>query len=217
MIIFGLPPAVSAPQDPCDTMPATQMHVMCTTVTPSPDGRWKLVVAGDDDGRGAAKLRNLRLPQNPELRGALVDVRTGRIIYKFEMERSAWVHWLPGGQILIVNYFQGSGTTMPLVFQLKQGPVKEPIDLSALVFPDVLKRIHHRRNQVYHYYVNYVSDEDRDIVISAEPQFVLKGDEGPGDGRCYLYRVDKATFSHYRFIKEVPEDNCPSHPEEHWS
>lgn len=216
MIIADLPPTGPTQADLCDRMRAGQVHVMCTSVVPSPDKRWQLVIAGDDNGKGAVKIRNLHLPQNPDERGFLVDARSRRVLYQFEMERSAWAHWLPGGKILIVNYFQGSGTTMPLVFALKPGPVKRPVDLSKLVYSDVIKRIHHRRNQVYHYYVDYVSDEGRSIVIAAEPNFIKHGDEGEGDSRCYLYRVDKATFRHFRFVKEVREGDCPTNADERW-
>jgi len=216
MIITDLPLAGSAQSDLCDQMRAGQLHVTCTSVIPSPDKRWQLVIAGDDNGKGAAKIRDLHLPQNPDERGFLVDARTQKVVYRFEMERSAWAHWLPGGKILIVNYFQGSGTTMPLVFALKPGPVKRPVDLSKLVYSDIIKRIHHHRNQVYHYYVNYVLDEGQSIIIGAEPWFVKHGNEGEGDTRCYLYRVDKATFRHFRFIREVQDESCPANADERW-
>lgn len=215
MIIADLPPAAPAPKDPCSQMPALELHVMCTSVITSPDGRWKLVVLGDDNQ--TAKIQGLYLPKGRDPRGFLFDTRSHRVVYKFEMERSAQAHWLKDGRTLVVNYYAGSDSTRPLAMRLSHSGGAKPRDLSTLVYADVLKRIRKNNSQVYHYYVRFLSDQGSRITIAAEPEFVKHGEHGEGDGRCYLYSVDKATFRHYRFVKALSDETCPGNADEDWT
>ena len=182
---------------------ANEIHAGCTRRLSSPDGKWEIVIKGDDDTTPAVYVDR---PLKDDV--AVVAERSGHVVATFDMQRWSHAYWLKDGRNLIVNYFAGSDSTRPLVFPLKTSHTAY-IDLSQLVFPDVLRRIHKRQRQVYHYYVWFLADEGDHITIAAEPEFTIHGDYGPGDGRCLIYSVDKATFHRYRFLHEMPDDKCP--------
>jgi hypothetical protein len=194
-----------APIDMCgNTLAANEIHVSCSRRLVSPNGRWQVVIKGED---GPAP--NVRIDRRLLEDGAVVANREGHAIAVFDMERDARLYWLKDGRHLIVNYFAGSDSTRPLVIGLT-GAKTKPVDLSELIFPDVLKRIHKRARQVYHYYVWFVSDDGPAVTIAAEPEYVLKGNYGPGGGTCLIYSVDKITFHGYHFVREVHDtDKCP--------
>jgi len=202
MIIADLPPAVSAPARPCSDGKPHDFNSGESGFWRSPDCRWVLAFKSDTDAGPDIHLKR-RLEDDEAV---LSESVTGKIVASFDMERSATVYWLTDRKALIVNYYAGSDSTRPLVIRLSSGVSHKPTDLSATVYPDVLKRIHKRPSQVYHYYVRFVADLGDRITIAASPDFVRHGEEGEGDGRCYLYSVDKATFRHYRFVKQLPDD-----------
>ena len=199
--------AAAAPIDTCgNALAANEIHAGCTRRLVSPDGRWQVVIKGEGEPAPAVNISRQLKDDN-----AVVADHAGHVIAVFDMERDARLYWLKDGRHLIVNYFAGSDSTRPLAFNLNAGH-SAPVDLSALVFSDVLRRIHKRRRQVYHYYMWYLRDEGDYVTFAAEPEFTIHGDYGPGDGRCLIYRVDKATFRGYRFVREAPDDKCPQTP-----
>jgi hypothetical protein len=75
----------------------------------------------------------------------IADVTTGKVAATFEMSRSASLHSPDDGAHLMVNFPSGCGSAEPLVIQLPSNPeaarAAAPMDLSEVVFDDVLKRI----------------------------------------------------------------------------
>jgi hypothetical protein len=141
------------------------------------------------------------------------------MVATFEMSRSASLHWLEDGAHLIVNYLSGSGSAEPLAIRLPSNPTAAqaaaPIDLSEVVFGDVMKRIGKSSEQVYHFYAYYTADMGDRVLISAEPVYTLRGDTGPGGSACLIYSIDKATFRDARLVEQLPENTpCPNGPEE---
>jgi hypothetical protein len=197
---------VAAPMavDPCgDVLTVHEIHVSCSRRLVSPDGRWQVVIKGED-GPGPQVHLDRALAEDT----AYVADSKSHVIASFDMQRNAKIYWLKDGQTLIVNYYAGSNRTRPLAIRL--GHVQgQPLDLSELVLPDVLKRIHKRQRQVYHYYVRFLADQGNRVTFAAEPEFTINGNYGPGDARCLIYSIGKATFHSYRFVREVPDDKCP--------
>ena len=199
-MIFAAPMAV----DPCgDVLTAHEIHVSCSRRLVSPDGRWQVVIKGED-GPGPQVHFDRALADDT----AYVADSKGHVIASFDMQRRATIYWLKDGQTLIVNDYAGSDSTRPLAIRLAYGQ-SQPLDLSKLIFPDVLKRIHKRVRQVYHYYVWFVAEAGSNLTVAAKPEYVLKGDYGPGGGACLIYSVRKTTFHSYRFVRNVPDDKCP--------
>ena len=124
------------------------------------------------------------------------------------------------GRHLVVNYFAGSGADVPLVVVLQPGPQHQPVDLAERIRPDVLHRLNRKDSQVYHLYVDFIAEDSDTVTVSAQPDYILDGESGPAWGRCFIYRVDKATFSRLSFVREVAwqGDNlpCPHYPDEKW-
>jgi hypothetical protein len=149
----------------------------------------------------------------------VADAATGKVVATFEMSRSASLHWLDDGAHLIVNYQSGSGSAEPLVILLPSRPqsaqAAAPIDLSEVVFGDVLKRVNKSSEQVYHFYAYFTADTGDRVLISAEPVYTRRGKTGPGASACLIYSVDKATFRDARLIERLPENApCPTGPTE---
>jgi len=211
MIAATTPPAIHGPIKPCADYKPVLLNAGESVTTYSPDCRWAFSVQASE------QLPPLKVPGGFGNKNAvLVNMTTGERQSDFLMESSAALHWLRGGRHAVVNYFDGSGAAQPLLFNL--GEAKPPTDLAEMVFPDVLKRIHKRRSQVYHYYVYFIADEGKRITISASPEFTLVGDEGQGDSRCYIYSIDKITLK-YHFVQRLPYDDthpCPHNPDEKW-
>lgn len=215
MVIAALPPP-----DSCDgKLAADEIHVMCSRRLISPDGHWQIVFKSDSEAAPAIHL-NRRLHDDE----AAVADRSGHVITHFYMERDARVHWLKDGQHLIVNYYAGSGETLPWVISLKP-PGNPPVDLSGRVFPDLLRRAGIKDNRrfednrwIYHYYVSYLKDRGDTLTVSAEAWYTPYGRNGPATVKCYVYTLDKATFRHVRFVREVGwlgEDlPCPPNTDE---
>ena len=220
------PPAVHAPAKACADYNPVNLHISWTTVALSPDCRWQLVSLGDDDiAKGSAALDTWHLPHSlaaARNRAFVIERATGKVAYSFEMERSASAHWLRDNRTLVVNYFAGSDATLPLMFPLSPGPLRAPVDLAKLVAPSVIEKlpIADRRpvgvnRKIYHYYVNFVEDAGDRLIVSADPEFTLKGDTGPGGGRCYIYSVSKTTLR-YRFVRADDDETCPHNADEKW-
>ncbi len=205
------PPAIHASSAPCIPAPKTGINAGASEVRFSPDCRWVLVFQSDVGPPPAFKLAR---PLKPET-AAVIEAKSGKVVATFAMQRDAYPHWLKDGRYLVVNYLAGSDSTRPLVIRL--APPHNLYDLSSIVLPDVLKRIRHRKSQVYHYYVNYLGEEDGRITISAQPDYVARGDSGRGDGRCLIYSIDTATLHHYRLTRMFRDDDthpCPQNPDE---
>ena len=199
---------IIAPPASIDTcggkLAADEIHVMCSRRLVSPDGRWQVVFKSDSD-----PAPNVRLDRPPKDDVAAVADRSGHVIASFHMERDARLHWLKDGGHLIVNYYAGSGETVPLAISLTE-PGAPLVDLSRRVFPDVLRRagIKDPRplgdNQwIYHYYVTYLQDLGGSITVSAEPNYTPYGRSESGTAKCYVYKIDKATFRHVQFVREI--------------
>ncbi|MFT4074660.1 MAG: hypothetical protein QM647_03945 [Asticcacaulis sp.] len=226
VLAASTPPAVHAPAEACADYTPVNLHVLRTTIATSPDCRWAVVVVGSEDiEAGQNNPTPFKLPKlTEETENAFVIERaTGKITYRFEMVRSASLHWLKDNRHLIINYFEGSGTDIPLLFVLKPSQTHNPVKLSELVWPSVLKRAgipytptNASSHWVYHYYVNFIEDKDERLLISAQPWYTQKGDEGPGIVKCYIYSISKATLR-YRFVREDNIDNCPRNPDEKWN
>ncbi|HVZ29112.1 MAG TPA: hypothetical protein VG839_01880, partial [Asticcacaulis sp.] len=207
------PPAIHAPAKPCADYAPVGLTVGASKTVTSPDCRWAIFWADADHPRPAFPVSGWRNDNTP-----LIDLKTNKVVATFFMEESSMVHWLKDDRHLIINYFDGSGAAEPLAISLPPFAGK-PVDLAALVLPDVLRRIHKRQAQVYHYYVYFFKDAGDRVMISAEPVFTIKGEDGPGDSRCLIYSIDKATFRHYRLVKYFHDDDahpCPSNPDEKW-
>ncbi len=201
---------LTAIEAPCANYAPVSIVVGVAQRARSPNCKWTFVTSGADLGKN----------ENPAWPGkdtaGFIDTRRGAIVSSLNMEAGAMLHWLKDDKYAVINYFDGSGAAQPLLFNL--GRAKHPTDLAELVFPDVLKRIHKRSSQVYHYYVYFIADEGRRITISASPDFTLVGDEGQGDSRCYIYSIDKITLK-YHFVQRLPYDDthpCPHNPDEKW-
>jgi hypothetical protein len=173
---------------------------------------------GDDVGAVRA--------HSPLLRHAPEEIFAGRY-NMFAIDRSTqkvisryFMHWQNDGRSLIVNYFSGSDRARPLIIRLVQEPAQTPIDLSELIYSDVLTRLKKTDDQVYHYYVYYIADLGDRVRVSAQPDYTLEGTDGSGWGRCLIYTVNKANFVTFRFEREIPwqrdDLECPRHPDEKW-
>ena len=118
----------------------------------------------------------------------IADVTTGKVAATFEMSRSASLHWPDDGAHLIVDYPSGSGSAEPLVIQLPSIPeaarAAAPMDLSEVVFDDVLKRIGKSSQQVFHSCAYFTADKGDHVLISAEPVYTLRGDAAPPRRGC---------------------------------
>ncbi len=209
--------AVHAPTKSCTDGKPQDFSVAASAVLRSPDCRWLIAYKADSDRAPDIHL-NQPLADNIAV---VANHSTAQVVASFSMERSASVYWLEDRRHVIVNYFEGSGSTRPIAILLPQDHSSRRgnavIDLAKLLYPDVLKRIHKRSRQVYHYYVYFVEDRGNRIVISALPEFVINGDSGPGDGRCLIYSIDKTTFR-YRFVRgwrDTDEHPCPQNRDEH--
>jgi len=195
-----------------------EIHVMCSRRLVSPDGRWQVVFKSDSD-----PAPNARLDRPPKDDVAAVADRSGHVIASFHMERDARLHWLKDGRHLIVNYYAGSGETLPLAVSLTE-PGVLPVDLSKRVLPDVLRRADikdHRplgdNRWIYHYYVTYLEDRGDNLTVSAEPVYTPYGRSESGTAKCYVYKIDKATFRKVRFVHEIGKGDdlpCPHNTDE---
>ena len=216
MIWDAHPPAISAPVMPCADLKPQRIWVGAEpTVLRSPDCRWILAYRPTS---GSASASPIKGPQVAEM-ATVADAATGKVVATFEMSRSASLHWLEDGTHLIVNYSSGSGSAEPLVIRLPSGPAATqaaaPIDLSEVVFGDVLNRIGKSSVQVYHFYVSFTADKDDRVLVSAQPVYTLRGETGPGGSACLIYSIDKATFRDARLIEQLPENApCPNGPAE---
>ncbi|MEQ1784292.1 MAG: hypothetical protein ABMA14_23300 [Hyphomonadaceae bacterium] len=216
MIWDAPPPAISAPVMPCGDGKHQRIWAGDETVVlHSPDCRWILAYRPIAGSPPASPLKE---PLAAEM-ATVADAVTGKVVATFEMSRSANLHWLDDGTHLIVNYLSGSGSAEPLVILLPSKPqsaqTTAPIDLSEVVFNDVLKRIGKSPEQVYHFYAYFTADKGDRVLISAEPVYTLRGEVGPGASACLIYSIDKATFRDARLIEQLPETTpCPNGPAE---
>lgn len=205
------PPAIHAPAKPCADYKPIMLTVGASITTYSPDCHWAFSVQASDEPPP------LKVPGGfGDNNAVLINMSTGEKQSDFLMESSAALHRMKDGKYAVINYFDGSGAAQPLLFNLNKK--QPPADLAALIFPDILARIHKHKSQVFHYYVYFLKDEGKRITISANPIFTLVGDNGPGDGRCYIYSVEKATVR-YHFVKSLPEGDshpCPYNQDEKW-
>jgi len=224
MFIAVLLPTIFAAARPCADYKPVNLHISYTTIATSPDCRWQVVSLGDDDI--AIGASSLILSHSPPItpasryRAFVIDRQSDKAIYQFEMERSASLHWLHDNRHLVVNYFAGAGSDIPLFFTLKAGKTRLPANLAARVYTDAVRRVpvQDRRpygvsRQIYHYYVNFIEDTGGDVLISAEPWYILHGYEGEGASKCFIYSVSKTTLR-YSFVREDNIDNCPRNPDE---
>jgi hypothetical protein len=216
-MIWDAPPdAISAPVMPCGDGKHQRIWVGdATDILHSPDCRW-IVAYRSISGSPSASL--LKDPLAGDM-ATVADAVTGKVVATFEMSRSASLHWLDDGAHLIVDYLSGSGSAEPLVILLPPQPrsaqTTAPIDLSQVVFGDVLKRINKSSEQVYHFYTYFAADKGERVLISAEPVYTLRGSTGPGGSACLIYSIDKATFRDARLVERLPENApCPNGPTE---
>lgn len=210
MIIVDLPPA----EDSCGDLAANELHVMCSSVITSPDRRWLIVIKGE--GKAAPIVHLKRRPVDDT--AIVAEARTGRTVATFELARDATVHWLKDERHVIVNYFEGSDVTRPLVVVLPYQKKQTPTDLQALIRKDVAQRVRRRTDQLDHFYTEFVSDDGDRVTISSEFRFPAgpwKDGNRPQHTKCYVYSVDKATFRHYRFVSEPPLSDCPVNTDDH--
>lgn len=216
MIWDAPPPAISARVMPCGDVKHQRIWVGDETVIlRSPDCRWILAYRSTSGSPSASPVKE---PLVAEL-ATVVDAATGKMVATFEMSRSASLHWLEDGAHLIVNYRSGSGSAEPLVIRLPSNPIAAqaaaPIDLSEVVFGDVLKQIGKSSEQVYHFYAYFTADKGERVLISAEAVYTLRGETGPGGSACLIYSIDKTTFRDARLIERLPENApCPIGPTE---
>ena len=216
MIWDAPPPAISAPVMPCGDGKHQRIWAGDETVVlHSPDCRWILAYRPIAGSPTASPLKE---PLVADM-ATVADAVTGKVVATFEMSRSADLHWLDDGAHLIVNYLSGSGSAESLVILLPSRPqpaqTAAPIDLGEVVFGDVLKRIGKSPDQVYHFYASFTADKGDRVLISAQPDYTLRGDTGPGGSACLIYSIDKATFRDARLIEQLPENApCPNGPTE---
>jgi len=221
------PPAIHASAKPCADYTPVNLHVLRTTTAISPDCDWAVVSIGDDDIKAGKNHTSYRLPklkENTPYRAFVIERRTGRIVYHFEMEHSAQVHWLKDNSYLVVNYLTGGSLSTPLFFTLKSDRIHQPSNLANLIRADVERRANQSAlgkgkggTWLYHYYVDYIEDDGAGMTIAAET--TLAPDEAhnlDGTDKCYVYRVSKTTLR-YRFVRESDIDNCPRNPDEKWN
>lgn len=219
MFAVTTPPAVHASFVPCDPSPKPGLNVGGSDVRFSPDCRWALVFKSD---AGPPPAFLLAKPLEDDT-AAVIDMTKGTERTRFEMVRDAYPHWLADGRHLIVNYYEGSGSTIPLAFDLTQG-AGAPINLAEVVLRPSLQRAGitdpHSfgiNRWLYHYYVTYMDDGPAHVTVSAQLWYTPHGREGEGIVKCYVYSIDKATFRHYHFVREVTdEDACPGNDHETW-
>lgn len=217
MFAITTPPAVHAPAAHCVPALETGINVVVSAVRFSPDCRTAMVFRGNS---GAPPAYPLKTPLKMET-AAVVDIATGTELARFEMVRDAYPHWLTDKRHLIVNYYDGSGSSIPLVINLtRHSPT--PVNLADLVLrPTLLRaRIPDLRpfavnSWLYHYYVAYLDDGPSHVTVSAQIWYTPYGRNGEGIVKCYVYSIDKATFRHYRFVREV-KNNCPGNENETW-
>lgn len=216
MVWDAPPPALSAPVMPCGDLKQQRIWVGDKAVVlRSPDCKWILAYRST---AGSASAPPIKEPLIAEM-ATIADAATGRVVATFEMSRSASLHWLDDGAHLMVNYRSASGSAEPLVIQLSSVPEAAqpaaPIDLSEVVFDDVLKRIGKSSEQVYHFYAYFTADKGDRVLISAEPVYTLRGEVGPGGSACLIYSIDKATFRDARLVERQAENRpCPNGPVE---
>ena len=216
MIWDAPPPAISAPVMPCGNGKHQRIWVGDETVVlHSPDCRWILAYRSISGSPSASPLKE---PLAADM-ATVADAVTGKVVATFEMSRSANLHWLDDGAHLIVDYLSGSGLAEPLVILLpsksRSAQTTTPIDLSEVIFGDVLKRINKSSEQVYHFYAYFTADKGERVLISAEPVYTLVGNTGPGGSACLVYSIDKATFRDARLVEQLPENApCPDGPTE---
>ncbi len=173
-----------------------------SAVLRSPDGRWMIVVHGEKHAMPKVKL-DQPLPRHM---AAVADATTGHVIGRFDFERSADAYWLKDGRTLIINYYEGSDITRPLVFILEPG-TKKPIDLRQIVVPDLTHRSHVHYSDLDHYYAFYSGDLGNSVQVDTEFRYPAGPVRADGlqdqDEKCYGYRIDKATFRHVTFTGET--------------
>jgi len=184
-----------------------------TATLHSPDCRWILAYRSTSGSPSVSPAKGSLVAEL----ATVFDAASGKIVATFEMSRSASLHWLEDGAHLIVNYRSGSGSAEPLVILLPSNPraaqAEPPIDLSEVVFGDVLKRIGKSSEQVYHFYAYFTAEKVDRVLISVEPVYTLSGETGPGGSACLIYSIDKATFRDARLIERLPENTpCPIGP-----
>lgn len=213
MVVDMPPPVLSAPAHRCaDDRPQNIAVGDQAVVLYSPDCKWILAYKSETGLLPGSPIKATLAAET----AAVADASTGEVIATFEMSGSASVHWLSDGQHLIVNYFAGSDSARPLAITLSHGSGR-PVDMSEVVLPDVLKRIGKRQQQVYRYYGYFVADKGDRVVISAEPNYTLRGDAGRGASACLIYSIDKTTFHDARLIERLPDNDvrpCPHNPDE---
>jgi len=215
------PPAIHAPVRPCADDKAVKLHISATTLANSPDCQWQIIFLGLE---GATRAENALLWDAPEevFSGQynlfVIEHATRKVIARTSLTSSAMAHWQKDGGLLVINDFAGSDFARPLVIELKSPPNQVPVDLSKLIYSDVLKRLKKTDDQVYHYYVHYIANLGDRIHVSVQPDYTLDGTAGPGWGRCFIYTFDKTNLFSFRFEREVPwkhhDLKCPHHPDE---
>lgn len=172
-----------------------------STTLRSPDGRWMIVVHGEKHAMPRVKL-DQSLPKHTV---AVAETATGHVIGRFDFERSADAYWMKDGRTLIVNYYEGSDISRPLVFILESG-TRHPMDLRQLVAPDLTTRSHVAYRALDHYYAFYSGDLGNSVQVDAQFRYNVGPVQPDGsqhqDWKCYSYKIDKATFSHVTFIGE---------------
>lgn len=148
----------------------------------SPDCKW---IPAYRSTAGSASAPPIKEPLIAEI-ATIADAETAKVVATFEMSRSASLHWPDDGAHLMVDYPSGSGSAEPLVIQLPSIPeaarAAAPMDLSEVVFDDVLKRIGKSSQQVFHSCAYFTADKGDHVLISAEPVYTLRGDAAPPEG-----------------------------------
>ena len=160
-----------------------------------------VVVHGEKHAAPKVKL-DQPLPKHTVV---VADTATGHVIGRFDFERSADAYWLKDNHTLILNYYEGSDVTRPLVFIL-DGATQKAIDLRQVVVPDLTRRSHVKYRDLDHYYAFYSKDLGDSVQVETTFRFSAGPFRADGsqeqDERCYTYKVDKATFHHVTFLSE---------------
>ena len=167
-----------------------------TTVKRSPDCQWMVVVRGDKPPKVTL---DHALPRHAV---AVADAK-GRVVGRFDFQRSAEAWWLDR-RTLVVNDFAGSDTSRPLLFRLDAGGTA-PVNLKALLTPDLVRRAGVSERDLDHFYAEYRPDRGARLRIAA--RFRVPG-KTRRDGsqtqvqRCFAYSFDR-TGADMRFMGQT--------------
>ena len=207
------PPATtpSAVHAPCADYRPVILFARATTA-PSPDCRWEIISLGVENKSAGVQLG---IPATDIYNAFVVDRRTHKVIYRFEMEHVAYVHWLRDGHYLVINEQGGPGeNSRPLVFKLTTGPMRLPLDLSTLVVPDALRRARMRPSRTYTD-VTYMDgpSEHSKLSVGLRSYDPASGME-TGNDKCYIYYRQTADFHRYRFREQVHAATCSPNSDE---